>query len=60
MYYTAKINPNAITSAEIAQNNIARVIRNALNDTIRGGFIPESVEVKLENKSVKVIIKEAK
>ena len=59
MYYTAKINPNATTSAEIAQNNIARVIRNELNSAIRGGFKPESVEVKLDNLSVKVIIKEA-
>lgn len=59
MYYTAKINPAATTAKEIAQNNIARIIRNQLNDAVRGGFIPESVEVKLENHSVKVIIKEA-
>ena len=59
MYYTAKINPAAESGKEVAQNNIARVIRNELNNAIRGGFKPESVEVKLDNLSVKVIIKEA-
>ena len=60
--YTATVKREAVTNVENVQDNLARAIRNELNELLRQGIKIESIEIDREafaRNSVKVIIKEA-
>ena len=60
--YSATGKREAVTNVENVQGNLARAIRNELNELLRQGIKIESIEIDREafaRNSVKVIIKEA-
>lgn len=60
--YSATVKREAVTNVENVQDNLARAIRNELNELLRQGIKIESIEIDREafaRNSVKVIIKEA-
>ncbi len=60
--YSATGKHEAVTNVENVQGNLARAIRNELNELLRQGIKIESIEIDREafaRNSIKVIIKEA-
>ena len=60
--YSATVKREAVTNVDNVQDNLARAIRNELNELLRQGIKIESIEIDREafaRNSVKVIIKEA-
>lgn len=60
--FNATVKREAVTNVENVQDNLARAIRNELNELLRQGVKIESIEIDREafaRNSIKVIIKEA-
>ena len=60
--YSATVKREAVTNVENVQDNLARAIRNELNELLRQGVKIESIEIDREafaRNSIKVVIKEA-
>ena len=60
--YSATVKREAVTNVENVQDNLARTIRNELNELLRQGVKIESIEIDREafaRNSIKVVIKEA-
>lgn len=60
--FNATVKREAVTNVENVQDNLARTIRNELNELLRQGVKIESIEIDREafaRNSIKVIIKEA-
>ena len=60
--FNATVKREAVTNVENVQDNLARTIRNELNELLRQGVKIESIEIDREafaRNSIKVVIKEA-
>ena len=60
--YSATVKREAVTNVDNVQDNLARAIRNELNELLRQGVKIESIEIDREafaRNSIKVVIKEA-
>ena len=59
--YSATVKREAVTNVDNVQDNLARAIRNELNELLRQGVKIESIEIDREafnRNSIKVVIKE--